>query len=40
MAYIDYICAVINLYCHMCLSRNHVAIEKVIEKVGLNYDHI
>ena len=37
--YIDYICAVIRMYAHMCLSRNHVTIKKVKE-AGLNYDHI
>jgi len=37
--YIDYIYAVLNLYGHMCLSRNHEAI-KMVKSVGLSHEHI
>lgn len=37
--YIDYICAVIQLYAHMCLSGNTRAIKEV-QGVGLNESHI
>ena len=37
--YIDYICAVISLYAHMCLSGNQRAIKEV-QQVGLNESHI
>lgn len=39
MPYIDYIVAVINLYSHLCLSRNQLAIKK-IKELGMNYEHI
>ena len=39
MPYIDYVASVINLYAHMCLSRNHIAIKRV-KDTGINYDHI
>lgn len=37
--YVDYFAAVINMYCHMCLSRNQLGIKKVKE-LGLSFDHI
>jgi hypothetical protein len=37
--YIDYICAVINLYAHMCLSANTKAIKQMAD-VGLDEAHI
>ena len=39
MPYIDYISSVIDLYSHMCLTRNTKAITKV-KNIGLSYDHI
>ena len=39
MPYIDYMAAVINMYSHLCLSRNHHAINK-IKEIGLSYEHI
>lgn len=39
MPYIEYIASVINMYSHMCLTRNHLAITKV-KDIGLSYDHI
>ena len=37
--YIDYICAVLNLYAMMCLSANVKAIRKMMD-IGLNEPHI
>jgi hypothetical protein len=37
--YIDYLCAVLNLYSHMCLSANVEAI-KHLQEIGLNEAHI
>jgi hypothetical protein len=37
--YIEYICAVLNLYSHMCLSANTKAIKQMFE-IGLNESHI
>ena len=37
--YIEYISTVIELYAHICLSRNNQGIQKVKE-IGLSYDHI
>jgi hypothetical protein len=30
---------VINMYCHMSLSRNHIAINK-LKEMGLKFNHI
>ncbi len=27
------------MYCHMCISRNHIAIEK-LKEMGLKFDHV
>jgi hypothetical protein len=37
--YVDYIAAVINLYTHMCLSRNSHAVKK-LKEIGLTFDHV
>ena len=37
--YIEYICAVLNLYAHMCLSANQKAI-KLVQETGLDESHI
>jgi hypothetical protein len=37
--YIEYIAAVINLYCHMCLSRNLNAVRR-LKELGLTFEHI
>ena len=37
--YIDYICAVLNMYAHMCLSANQKAI-KLVTETGLDEAHI
>ena len=37
--YIKYVCAVLNLYANMCLSRYRNAV-KLIKEKGLRYDHI
>ena len=37
--YIDWIAAVITMYCHMCLSRNNIAITK-LKEMGLTFEHI
>mgnify|MGYP003346291593 CR=1 FL=1 len=37
--YIDWIAAVINMYSHMCLSRNHIAINN-LKEMGLKFNHI
>ena len=39
MPYIDYICAIIDLYSNICLSRNIEGIKKV-KDIGLNFDLI
>lgn len=38
--YIEYICAVLNLYSHLCLSSNVTAIEKIMSKAGIKEDFI
>ena len=37
--YIDWIAAVITMYCHMCFSRNHIAINK-LKEMGLKFNHV
>ena len=37
--YIDYISAVINMYCHMCISRNSLGVRK-LKEIGLTFDHV
>jgi len=37
--YIDYIAAVINMYCQMSLSRNQIAVKK-LKAIGLTFDHV
>lgn len=37
--YIEYVAAVINLYCHICLSRNINAVKR-LKDLGLTFEHI
>jgi len=37
--YVDYICAVVNMYANMCLTANTKAIKQMFE-IGLNESHI
>ena len=39
-AYIDYICGVLNMYAHLCLSANAQGIKAVLEKTGMDEGHI
>ena len=37
--YIEYVAAVINLYCHMCLTRNINAVKR-LKDLGLTFEHV
>jgi len=37
--YIDYISTVINLYCHICLSRHQAAVNR-LRDISLTFEHI